>query len=109
MFNSQATLESFDCAEVKLPNGRVVECRVLSIRESLRFMRLLADSRKEGDESLFRLLEEFPAAVELDPDIPLTPAEVIDLVECFFAHRRAPTEKLRPTLMTPLGSTGSTT
>jgi len=100
MENSRATFEAFDGVDVELPDGRTVLCRVLTIREAVRFLRLLAKSGEGDADAQLRFLEEFPAAIGLGEE-RLTPFEIFELAQPFFwaSRRRSPT--------TPAGTQGA--
>lgn len=58
--NHAATFEAYDGVELRLLNGRVVRCPALTVREAVRYLRLLSRAATDA-EAHADFMAEFPA------------------------------------------------
>jgi len=84
---SRATHEAYHGVEVSLPDGSVVECEALTVREATHWLRLLhvvenSDDVRLQNEAFLEFLEDFSAAIGIE-DKRLAPAEVMAVARSF--------------------------
>lgn len=93
MESSQAFFDSYDAVELELPGGKTVRCKAIKLSDAARFLRLLQRAIAGDAGAMLEVMEEFPKAVELDPEVveELLPGEFFDVVWGFFRFRRTAT------------------
>lgn len=60
-----ATYEAYDGVELRLLNGCVVRCPALTVREAVRYLRLLSRAREDAEANA-AFLAEFPGRMNLE-------------------------------------------
>ncbi len=93
MDRSQATYDSYEAVRVELPNGQTLECRPLTVKEGVHFLRLLSEAENSDPDAQWTFLEEFPTLVGVE-DVVMTPVEVFELGRRFLRRPswKSPTE-----------------
>ena len=96
-----AVVESYDRIELPLPNGETIRVKPLRFKQVSHFWRLLQQAQAGDGKAFCDMLDEFPKAVGIEREVDkLLPAEVWEVIDSFFSHRRSmkatPPEKKEP-------------
>ena len=97
-----AVVESYDRIELPLPNGETIRVKPLRFKQVSHFWRLLQRAQAGDGDAFCKMLDEFPKAAGIEKEVDkLLPAEVWEVIDSFFSHRRSmratPPDKKEPT------------
>ena len=85
-----AVVESYDRIELPLPNGSTIRVQPLRFKQVTHFWRLLQRAQAGDGKAFCDMLDEFPKAVGIEKEVDrLLPAEVWEVIDSFFSHRRS--------------------
>lgn len=86
-----AFFESYDALELELPDGSMVRCKPLTLRQAAQVIRLLQRAEQGDAGALHELMTEFPRMVGAEDEMDvLLPTELPDVIARFLALRRSP-------------------